>query len=84
MRFERTDGSITYYQETSGKQEGDVFVVRFGYGRSVDETTDLQFNEDSCAFSSFDEMRQELDDLKEYCLYRGYTQVKAKRKHVIT
>ena len=84
MRYELPTSSITYYCEFNGEQKADLFIVRFCYGRVVDETTDLQFNKEIIFCTDMDDIQAEMNILKKYCLDREYKQVKTKKKNAIT
>lgn len=85
MRFEhQLNSGITFYCELDGKQENNLFVVRFDYGRIENDTTDLQFHEEVYEFTTPEEMRSTFAELKEYCFTRGFIKVKTKKRNVIT
>ena len=85
MRFEhKLESGLTFYYELGGKQENNLFVVRFSMGRVEDETTDFQFHSEVKSRDTFKEMQDLIELEKKYCLDRGFNKVKSTKRDVIT
>lgn len=85
MRYETaTVAGTRFYYNFNGSLEGDLYIVRFEYGRVVDDTTDLQFNKEIIFCTDMEDIQKEMFILKQYCIDLGYTQTKSRKTHVIT
>jgi hypothetical protein len=84
MRFEKQIGSVTFYYELTGKQDNNLFPVKFSYGTVKNVSTDTQIHQEIASCETFDEMQTMIAGLQKYCENLEFKKVKSTKRKVIT